>query len=456
MKRNVIIIFLLVISFIGCNHKDEMPYNNRVVIDAFHNRPVRVIFDGVKSEWSDGDKLDVVIDGINGIHRFNYNSGNSFVCENLTLPHTQNNICAFYGVDAGNIDGQSMTASFNLSSVSQEQNVQTPTSHIAKYDVLYGKAEGVDKDNISILMNHTIAVVKLNIENALSDVANIKSITLTAPESVILAGSYDLNAASGEILHNASGNDSNVVSVSLSDDIELANGGRYTVWAAVAPFILKVGDKLNIDIVTDDNKIYRCEKVVDLSDLNFIAGSIMSTQIVLGNDATLVTSPKDEEINIEMNFDEGGILPDNFPTSVDNGVTSGTYRICGYDFVFKSPVVFYSNKQETSYRIRFLSGINSGNSATIKLPKIEGYKLSEVKMASTTANKNNYRDYRFSVVNSNGVVIEGGDEKILSGNPEIYKLDNTKGIDCFVRISHNKGIDKHVDLSYLSLKYISE
>ena len=447
----------MVFSSVGCNYVDETSRNNRVVIDAYHSVPVRVTFDGVKSEWSDGDKLDVVIEGVDGINTFNFKSGNSFVSENVMLPYPQNNIYAFYGVGAENIDEQNMTASFNLSSVSQEQNIQAPTLHIAEYDILYGIAEDVENDNISILMNHTVAVIKLNIDNALSDIANIKSVTLTAPEDVILAGSYDINAVSGEILHQVSDNDSNIVSVSLSNDIQLANGGRYTVWAAVAPFTLEVGDKLTIDITTDENKIYRCEKIIESSDLNFIAGSIMSTQIVLGDNATtLVTSPKGEEINIEMNFDEGGILPKNFPNSVDNGVTSGTYRICGYDFVFKSPVVFYSNKQETSYRIRFVSGINSGNSATIKLPKIEGYKLSEVKMASTTANKNNYRDYRFSVVNSNGVVIEGGDEKILSGNPEIYKLDNTKGVDCFVRISHNKGIDKHVDLSYLSLKYISE
>jgi hypothetical protein len=278
---------------------------------------------------------------------------------------------------------------------------------------------------------------------------------------VILAGSYVINAASNSQTHSASVDDSNIVSVSLSDDIQMANGSSYTVWAAVTPFTLNPDEKLIIDVTTDDSKTYRCEKTIGSSGLDFCAGSVMSTQIVLGNNATLVAPTVKEDIFIKMDFDSGGILPDGFPNSDKKGITSGTYEICGYDFEFNSPSIFFSNKNDTSDRIRFASGIKKDNPATIKLPYIEGYKLSEVTMSST--NTNSSRSYRFSVINSDGTVIPDNDPGnkensgiILSSTKETYTMNDATGKDWYVRISHESSDTRHVDLSYLSLKYVSE
>lgn len=433
---------------------------------AIHNTSTRVSFDGSTSKWEDGDNINVVLDRLNKIYNFTYEASSEdyFYCDNITV-EDGDNIYAFYGVPSSSINVTQNNALVALTPSEQNQDITSPISHISEYDVLYGKAENIVTDDISISMNHTIAAVKINITNALSNTCNVSSITLTAPDDVILAGSYVIDAASNSLTHRASVNDSNIVSVSLSDDIQMANGSSYTVWAAVTPFTLNPDEKLIIDVTTDDSKTYRCEKTIGSSGLDFCAGSVMSTQIVLGNNATLVAPTVKEDIFIKMDFDSGGILPDDFPNSDKKGVgvTSGTYEICGYNFEFNSPSAYYSSKDGTSDRIRFTSGIKKDNPATIKLPYIEGYKLSEVTMSSTDNNETQSRNYRFSVINSDGTVIPDNDPGnkensgiILSSTKETYTMNDATGKDWYIRISHESSDTRYVDLSYLSLKYVSE
>lgn len=450
---------------LSCSNLDDVtPELSRVKLRAMHDSATRVSFDGSTSKWEDGDNINVVLDRLNKIYNFTYEASSEdyFYCDNIPV-EDGDNIYAFYGVPSSSINTAQNNALVALTPSDQNQDITSPISHISEYDVLYGKAVNIDTDNISVSMNHTIAAVKINITNALPNTCNVSSITLTAPDNVILAGSYVINAASNSQTHSASANDSNIVSVSLSDDIQMANGSSYTVWAAVTPFTLNPDEKLIIDVTTDDSKTYRCEKTIGSSGLDFCAGSVMSTQIVLGNNATLVAPTVKEDIFIKMDFDGGGILPDGFPNSDKKGITSGTYEICGYDFEFNSPSIFFSNKNDTSYRIRFASGIKKDNPATIKLPYIEGYKLSEVTMSSTDNNKTQSRNYRFSVINSDGTVIPDNDPDdkensgiILSSTKETYTMNDATGKDWYVRISHESSDARHVDLSYLSLKYVSE
>ena len=84
-------------------------------------------------------------------------------------------------------------------------------------------------------------------------------------------------------------------------------------------------------------------------------------------------------------------------------------------------------------------------------------------MASTDNNETQSRNYRFSVINSDGTVIPDNDPGnkensgiILSSTKETYTMNDATGKDWYVRISHKSSDARHVDLSYLSLKYVSE
>ena len=454
MKNNFIISLFTCVIFVGCNYIDniESP-NNDVKLHATHENITRVTFDGKQSAWSDDDKLNVIVDGLNNIYEFSYDPNSAyFICKNLTLPAEKNNIYAFYGVKTEKINFENHSAHVQLAAPKQTQDSKSPVAHIATYDILYGNALNADKSKINIAMNHSVAVIKINIENALPESKNIKSIVVSAPDGTVITGLYKINAANNSVVIDPSVESFNVITTTISDSIVLATGATYNVWTATAPFSIGVGEKLIIDITTDNGEVYRCEKKAMEVDLTFSAGHIMSTKVTLGEDALLVATQDAEKISVEFDFDAGGILPVDFPNSPDDGINKGTYKICGYDFLFNSPVAFYSN-EDTSYRIRFESGITNSNHATIKLPTKDGYKISAITLSSIDSNKNKYRDYRFSITDEGGATFNGGEFEILSKEKYTYNLDGTANKDCYIRISHLNSNKNTIDLGYIAITY---
>lgn len=192
MKRKTIISLIVCFTtLVSCNHtEDVMPENNRVTIRATQEMSTRVAFDGRSSTWVNGDKLNVIVENLNDVYEFTYDasSENHFVCDNLTLPATENNIYAFYGVDKSSVNITGKSTSTQLASSSQTQDIiQSPTSHIAEYDILYGRALNAVGDNIDIPMSHSIAVIKVNINNALTEAKSVKRVIITAPDNVALS-----------------------------------------------------------------------------------------------------------------------------------------------------------------------------------------------------------------------------------------------------------------------------
>lgn len=452
MRRSLLFALSLFAAILAsCNHDDFSAGNSRVTLKAFHDVATRVTFDGEKSAWCDGDCLNVVIEGLDDIYTFNYDAATEcdFGCDNLTMPAEQNDVYAFYGLSAENIDVEGKTASLALGAARQIQSTDAPAAHIAQYDVLYGKALGSGRSDISIAMKHSVAAIKIQLTNSLQETVKIKSVTFTAPEGVALAGNYTIDSVADEISLVDDATSSNSVIVEFEEAILLEAGDDCTAWIAAAPFALTEGDNLTIDITSADDAVYRCEKVMPAEGVAFNAGSVMTTEIALGNNAQLVGPDAPAEITIVVDPKIEGVIPSNFPTSAK--IKEGTFTLAGYDFSFDSPVPFYLSSNK---RIRFEKGITKTNVAMIKLPVIEGYKLTSVIMASLDINSS--RNYMFAITDAQGSEISGGEAYKLTDVQHLYNLTlPTDDTECYIRISNSvaNGNTNPADLAYISLTY---
>ena len=430
MKKLVYILLSFTAIFVGCTNVEDVTAieeNNTVTIHAYHNSTSRVTFDGQTSKWENNDVLNVIVDGLNAIYPFNYTSENTFVCNSLTLPADQNNLYAFSGVNPDKINISTKTASVELGAATQVQDNQKPTTHIAGYDILYGVANNVGKDNISIVMNHTIAVLKINITNALQDTQTIKSVKVTTPD-VALSGSYKITPAATDKISAVSGNSSNSVTLTF-DNIALSNtDAPFTAWIAVAPFKLANGDEMTIDITTSDDNVYRCVKTFDGEGKEFAAGSIMSTSIALGDNASLVPANQAESISILV---DNTALPENFPPTVKRDIKYGEYIIDGHKFVIDSPTPFFKGNSGIEFSTTTdkndgdkVFSVSDKDPVKIELPILDGYRLKSVIMASIAPNGT--RGYKFSIVDTEGQNVMNALEVVLINNDEPFELSQTK------------------------------
>lgn len=463
--RKTLLFTILILSmlFAGCSHDTTQSSNNDyVTLTAHHNNTTRVDFDGYRSTWSDGDYLNVVVDGIDDIYVFNYNAmtEGDFVCSNLVLPSSENDFYAFYGVSADDIDIENKTATVTLGYPTQVQSKESAMSHIAQYDILYGKSLGVN-NSIDISMNHSVVAIKFNMINSLQEAVTIKSVSVTVSEGIVLSGTHSINLLDDEIIYAAE-DGSNSVQLLFEEPILLEADGTHTAWIAASPFELADGDTITVDITTTDDDVYSCTKTVSAEGLVFAAGSVMSTSVGLGDNCQLVkpdvpSEPElPSEITITVDPTVNGVIPSDFPTSEKDKVTNGEFLLAGYTFGFESPVPFYLSSNK---RIRFeKNGITSNNVAMIKLPVFNtadnNYRLATVELQSFNNTK---RRYRFSIVKNDGTELKGGEAKNLTDDPHTFELDSFNDNDeyniCISRSSSNLSSNT-VDIVYISLKYV--
>lgn len=457
--RKTLLFTILILSmlFAGCSHDTTQSSNNDfVTLTAHHNTTTRVDFDGYRSTWSDGDYLNVVVDGIDDICVFNYNAmtEGDFVCSNLVLPSSENDFYAFYGVSADDIDIENKTATVTLGSPTQVQSKESAMSHIAQYDILYGKSLGVN-NSIDISMNHSVVAIKFNVINSLQETVTIKGVSVTVSEGIVLSGTHSINLLDDEIIYAAE-DGSNSVQLLFEEPILLEADGTHTAWIAASPFELADGDAITVDITTTDDEVYSCTKTVSTEGLVFAAGSVMSTSVGLGDNCQLVkpdvpSEPElPSEITITVDPTVDGVIPSNFPTSVKDKVTNGEFLLAGYTFGFESEVPFYCT---TSKRIRF-EGITSTKTASILLPRIDGYILDKVTLASIDENKN--RGYRFAVletISEDNITTEN--YEILTSKPTTFDVTlSGPNSNCYIYVYHKtSNANKYADLTYIQLHY---
>lgn len=458
--RKTLLFTILILSmlFAGCSHDTTQSSNNDyVTLTAHHNNTTRVDFDGYRSTWSDGDYLNVVVDGIDDIYVFNYNTmtEGDFVCSNLVLPSSENDFYAFYGVSADDIDIENKTATVTLGSPTQVQSKESPMSHIAQYDILYGKSLGVN-NSIDISMNHSVVAIKFNMINSLQEAVTIKGVSVTVSEGIVLSGTHSINLLDDEIIYAAE-DGSNSVQLLFEEPILLEADGTHTAWIAASPFELADGDTITVDITTTDDDVYSCTKTVSAEGLVFAAGSVMSTSVGLGDNCQLVkpdvpSEPElPSEITITVDPTVDGVIPSDFPTSVEDKVTNGEFLLSGYTFGFESEVPFYCTK---SKRIRF-DGITSTKTASILLPRIDGYILDKVTLASTDDNKK-LRGCRFAVletISEDNITTEN--YEILTSKPTTFEVSlSSADSNCYIYVYHKTtDTGKYADLTYIQLHY---
>ncbi|MBE6315017.1 MAG: fimbrillin family protein [Bacteroidales bacterium] len=457
--RKTLLFTILILSmlFAGCSHDTTQSSNNDyVTLTVHHNTTTRVDFDGYHSTWSDGDYLNVVVDGIDDICVFNYNAmtEGDFVCSNLVLPSSENDFYAFYGVSADDIDIENKTATVTLGSPTQVQSKESAMSHIAQYDILYGKSLGVN-NSIDISMNHSVVAIKFNMINSLQETVTIKGVSVTVSEGIVLSGTHSINLLDDEIIYAAE-DGSNSVQLLFEEPILLEADGTHTAWIAASPFELADGDTITVDITTTDDEVYSCTKTVSAEGLVFAAGSVMSTSVGLGDNCQLVkpdvpSEPElPSEITITVDPTVDGVIPSDFPTSVEDKVTNGEFLLSGYTFGFESEVPLYCT---TSNRIRF-EGITSTKTASILLPRIDGYILDKVTLASIDENKN--RGYRFAVletISEDNITTEN--YEILTSKPTTFDVTlSGPNSNCYIYVYHKtSNANKYADLTYIQLHY---
>ena len=449
---NILPIFLAILT--SCNSFDDgiAKQDGQQVIIRAYNDSTRVSFNGSSSCWESGDILNVAIDGLDDVYQFNYTSENEFICNSLALPSTSNNLYAFSGVNPNNINISNKTALVKLGATIQTQNTQNPTAHISEYDILYGAALGVSDDDIAISMNHTISILKINISNSLQEVQNIKSVTVTTPENIMITGDYNISPDGNNKLSIVSGSGSNNVTVQF-DEIELrgGNSSSFTAWLAVAPFKLSQGDNLTIDITTSDNTIYRCKKIIsNQAGKSFNAGSIMSTSIVLGDNATTETSLP---ATIDYTLDMASLATAGFPTSQNSIEKEGEYTVDGYTFKFNSPTNYYLYSSKIYFKGN--GKIKNDSPVMIELPQKSGYKLNSVTLASNDATRD--RNYTYTIAYYKDGILKDVGKDYMSATTKEFDLS---GIDMpantayYIWIGNMNGGNQGVAvLTNLSLHY---
>jgi hypothetical protein len=273
---------------------------------------------------------------------------------------------------------------------------------------------------------------------------------------VALAGEYVINPSSDEIILTDDAEAVNSVNLTFEEPVLLDADGC-VAWIATAPVALVEGDNLVIDITTADDKLYRCTKQIPAAGVTFAAGSIMTTNITLGGNATFVEqdSPANPDMpaTIEIVIDpEAGITwPEDFPTANKDNIKRGKFEFSGYEFNFDSSVPFYYNASKSALDVIRFDGITTSNKASILLPRIDGYVLDKVVLASIDENRT--RGCRFAVLGSLSDEITTDNSQILTSKHTEFEVPSSYE-DCYIYVFHKtSNTGKYADLTYLSLTY---
>jgi hypothetical protein len=444
-KIFTITLLLCLLMCVGCAEDYTITADNSsATLKAILPSSSRTLFDGNSTIWQTGDILSVVADNDNTPHTFTYLAEDTFSSATASFDDA-NTIYALYAAETNaTIDGEDHTASVRLGAALQSADINSPAAHIADYDVLYGCADVV-ASGVEVAMHHSVAAIEINLTNDTAKSLDIKSITLTAPEDVWLVRQHTIDLAAGLITPVDDTEKSNSIELTFPNDAlqTIAAADQATMWIATAPFELEAEDVLVVEVATSDGVTYRCEKKMTEAK-EFGAGSIMSTNIALEQNANQIT--------IAWDLSSADSMPNNFPiykSGESNNTKAGSFSLGAYDFVFSSEVAFYYYDGSTNY-IRFV-GVKNSLTAEITLPKIDGYKLSSVAMASVTDNTS--RGCTFTITDGGA---SAGDDFSKRLNQNVTTFDTsgfTSSNNHTIVVAGTQNSAKNADLTHLTLCY---
>lgn len=368
----------------SCAKDESVCVGRTVVLKAQTNTQAsRANFDGTKSSWVVGDNLSVVFSASDcnyGPYNFtnSTNNVNLFRCDNISQDIAETcDVVAFHQPEVAVSDNN---PEISIGSPIQTQEGDS-SAHVAKYNPLYGVANNVTLDNISINMSHMASVMSFTLKNDTSAEMVISSVSISTSSGAILSKNCKFNLLDGSESE-----------VEVSDNIRLsltnatlAPEETIKAWVAVAPFELSSDDKIYFGVKTVDGKAYSYTKNLTKA-VEFNAGKIMnlSDEISLGTDSQLVDSQ-----SIVFDFESSDNVEPSLPkapSALGGGNDSSShdttkiysYTINGEQMFIKSDVPFYYYSVNKSLGFEFSSSENKY--AWIYLPKCKFgvYKISEV------------------------------------------------------------------------------
>lgn len=358
------------VIFSSCNDSNddfsEVAQTKGLIIRALANGDSRTSFDGNEkiTSWTENDNLKICITGggldVTKDFTITNPSTGEFYNKDVTLTTNQKyNFYAIYGASEVN----SNIATIQIGSEEQVQEGAS-TAHIAALDPLYGRCENVAPDAVSIPMSHTAVVFKLNIKNATGSSLNISRVEVAAPNDVVLSGVHTIDMKTGAITQ--SGLKSNQIELSLNGYSSVASGETVTAWIATAPFAIGQEDQLVFSIYAapadNDNVGYRYDIVKSFpGGKQFQAGKIMETTMSLAENAYSSTIAK-------FDFKVSGVLHStnkNLLTCVTESFMLEISSLSGCSYDVSNGCLKFNK-------------FDSPNYASIKLPRIAGYKITRI------------------------------------------------------------------------------
>ncbi len=409
MKRTFVFMMISAVFMLsGCNKESEM-HNGYITLRATQNSS-RASFNGSATVWEEGDELKVTFTDAGSTQQLIFATNNPLQgiftsTTSAQLMQKSYEVLATYPAATTSIDASNKSAEVTVGAATQTQQGSS-TSHIAALDAMYGSTTALP-DNVSIKMDHTASVVKLDIVNTTgSDISAIEQVTIIAPQGISLSGARTVDFSSGEITGNEG---SNTIVVNIEDGSAVTSSTPFTVWAATAPFNIAAGQILKF-IVKADGKSYEIIKDFNGAKCDFEAGVIMETTLELSA-ATLMASEK----SVTATFSNENGYPDGFPDKNATSAIDGTYKFGDYYYAFAGNVnMYYSNG---GLRINLQKSNDYG---TIALPVIEGYALTKVivKLRDTYSG----RLYKIAITDGELTPVEGGQAKAILSQSMTYNL----------------------------------
>ena len=178
---------------------------------------------------------------------------------------------------------------------SQVQNGNDSRAHICGTNCpLYGKATVKYPETLKVQMNHIASVIAVKVTNDDANDIVVKSVSFTAPESIV--GEYYINFAGESPVITDYKYTSATANLTVTNGAAItAEGGSATFYMLVKPFTAAAGDKLSLSVTTDQGT---CTKSLTLpNDVAFTAGKIKTLNIGF-------TAPNEKDFTWNLTINE--------------------------------------------------------------------------------------------------------------------------------------------------------
>ena len=441
-----LVLISIIVFNIACEKQQDFDSKAKIkglTIKASDSPTVRTSFDGTKTQWSNEDMLNVHISGgyyetpQSKIFTLSDSEQAEFTNPDVELSTgTEYNFHAIYPSSAA-IDSPTKSVSLNIGAATQTQDGTSPTAHIAVLDPLYGHCTATP-EAVSIPMKHTAALFKLNIQNATENEITVKSVKMTAPTGVAIAGTHTVNLETGAITPSATdGETSRTIVLTLNTPATIAQNGNFTAWIAAAPFVIAKGGSLLFTMTDNNDNQY--DIIKSFADGHtFASGKIASTTLEI-NAENKVTTGQEKEVTLDF-------------------TVNGNYtKISDTKLLYKSGV--YMSHIEATRGCScnnlglILTSMQSIDYATITLPQLTGYKIIDI-VFNNAKEKNIYAEV--DLYNNKNIKCKfrndgGATDYILKIQNKVVKLEDIYGIenDAQYYLKLYKSNESHVVASWV-------